>query len=112
MTNNKLSYKFIDDLLYHLNNSDAVAIGKLIKLKNEKYRDVYFKEDAKQYLSNKLENSANEIYIWLEVIEYYILARNCLYNDEPTNGFDLLTKSFTSLINLIKVNIYHKPLKN
>jgi len=102
---NSLPYKFIDDLLRRLNDSDATGVGKLLSLKNEKYRDVYFKEDAKQYLSNKLEDSQNDIYIWLEVVEYYILARNSLYNNELTNGFELLTKSFTALINLIKVNL-------
>lgn len=100
--NTKLPYKFIDDLLRRLNDSDATGVGKLLKLKNDKYLDLYFKEDAKHYLSNKLENSNNDIYIWLEVIEYYILARNSLYNDECNDGFELLTKSFTALINLIK----------
>ncbi len=99
---NSLPIKFIDDLLRRLNQSDATGIGKILSLKNEKYYDVYFKEDAKQYLSNKLENSPNDIYIWLEVLEYYILARNSLYNKELTDGFELLTKSFTALINLIK----------
>lgn len=97
-----LSYKFIDELLRFLDRSDAVSVSKLMKIKNEKYLTVYFKEDAKRYLSDKLENAQNDIYIWTEVIEYYILARNSLYNDDLPNAYDSLSKSFKSLVDLIK----------
>lgn len=101
MTNN-LSYKFIDELLRYLNRGDAISVSKLLKLKNEKYLDVYFKEDAKRYLTDKLENLQNDVYIWSEVIEYYCLARNSLYNEDLMNGYESLTKSFKCLIDLIK----------
>lgn len=99
---NNLPNKFIDEFLRNLNRGDAVSIGKTIALKNEKYKDVYFKDDTKQYLADKLENSQNDIYVWTEVIEYYIIARNNLYNQEITEGYESLTKSFKSLIDLIK----------
>lgn len=97
-----LSYRFIDELLRFLDRSDAVSVSKLMKIKNEKYLTVYFKEDAKRYLSDKLENAQNDIYIWTEVIEYYILARNSLYNDDLPKAYDSLSKSFKSLVDLIK----------
>jgi hypothetical protein len=97
-----LSYRFIDELLRFLDRSDALSISKLLKVKNERYLSVYFKEDAKRYLSDKLENSQNDIYIWTEVIEYYILARNCLYNEDLPNAYENLSKSFKSLVDLIK----------
>lgn len=97
-----LSYRFIDELLRFLDRSDAVSVSKLMKIKNDRYLTVYFKEDAKRYLSDKLENAQNDIYIWTEVIEYYILARNSLYNDDLPNAYDSLSKSFKSLVDLIK----------
>ena len=101
--NQNLSLKFIDELLRYLNRSDAISIGKLLKLKNEKYREVYFKDDAKRYFEDKLQNLQNESYLWAEVIENYILARNCIYNEDLPNAFESLTKSFKCLIDLIKV---------
>jgi len=99
---NNLPNKFIDELLRYLNRADAVNIGKTIALKNEKYKDIYFKEDNKRYLADKLEHSQNDIYVWTEVIEYYIIARNNLYNEEFTDGYESLTKSFKCLIDVIK----------
>ena len=101
--NQNLSLKFIDELLRYLNRNDAISIGKLLKLKNEKYREVYFKDDAKRYYEEKLQNLQNESYLWAEVIENYILARNCIYNEDFPNAFESLTKSFKNLIDLIKV---------
>ena len=100
--NNNLTFKFIDDLFNQLNRGDAVALGRLLKIKNERYRKIYFKEDAKRYFTENLENSSDEIYSWSEVIEQYILARNSLFNDDLPNSFEHLTKSFKSLIDLIK----------
>lgn len=97
-----LATRFVDELVRQLNRSDAVAIGKLIKLKNDRYLDVYFKEDSKRYLNDKLNNSPNDLYTWTNVMQYYMSARNSLINEDLANGFESLTKSFKLLIELIK----------
>ena len=97
-----LAFKLIDELIRHLNRSDAISLGRILKIKNEQYKNVYFKDDAKKYLNDKLENSPNDIYIWAETIQLYVLARNCLFNRDFTNAFEWLTKSFKCLIDLIK----------
>ena len=101
-----LATRFVDELVRQLNRSDAVAIGKLIKLKNDRYLDVYFKEDSKRYLNDKLNNSPNDLYTWTNVMQHYMSARNSLINEDLANGFESLTKSFKSLIELIKVSFF------
>jgi hypothetical protein len=101
--NFNLSHKFIDELLRGLSKNDPILVAKLINIKNQKYKELYFKDEAKRYLTEKLENSQNDICMWAEVIEHYILARNSLYNEDLSNGFESLTKSFKFLIDLIKV---------
>lgn len=103
-----LATRFIDEFVRQLNRGDAVSIGKLVKLKNERYLDVYFKEDAKRYLNDKLNNSPNDLYIWTNVMQNYMSARNNLVNEDLANGFESLTKAFKLLIELIKVLIRHK----
>ena len=100
-SNSTLATRFIDEFFRLLERGDAVSLGKLLKIENPAYRNVYFKEDAMNYLMSRLKNSSDEVVNWAEVIEYYVLARNSLLNDDYLNAFDYLTKSFKNLIDLI-----------
>jgi hypothetical protein len=77
-------------------------LGKLLSIKNEQYKNLYFNENALLYLDDKIKNSSNEIFNWSEVIQYYVLARNNLKDEDIFNAFEFMTKSFKSLIDLIK----------
>lgn len=99
---NSLANKFIDDIFRHLSRKDAISLGALFKLKNQQYKKLFFNEESKRYLEDKLKSTTNEIHNWSEVIYYYILARNSLMKDDYSDAFDLLTKSFKGLIDLIK----------
>jgi hypothetical protein len=97
-----LANRFIDDFFRHLGKKDVLSLAKLLNIKNEQYRELYFREEAKRYLADKLKNATNEVYNWGEIFEYYALARNSLYNADHVNAFEYLNKSFKALIDLIK----------
>ncbi len=97
-----LGNKFIDEIFRHLSRNDAISLGTLLKIKNPQYKKVFFNEDSMKYLTERFKTSTNEIYTWSEVISYYILTRNSLMNNDYADSFDLLTKSFKCLIDLIK----------
>lgn len=100
---NNLAIRFIDEVFRYLSRTDAISLAKLLCIKNEHYRNLYFKDDAKKYLSDKFNNTPlNEIVVWAEVIQFYALARNSLFNEDYMNAFEYLTKSFKCLIDLIK----------
>lgn len=42
MTSN-LPFKFIDELFRYLNRSEPIALARLLKIKNEQYKNIYFK---------------------------------------------------------------------
>ena len=94
--------KFIDEIFQNLIKNDAISLAKLINLKNERYRQLFFEDDSKEYLKDKFTNCPNRIFNWTEVISNYILARNCLFSQDFINSFELMSKSFKSLIELIK----------
>lgn len=97
-----LAYSFIDELFANLETNDPIALARVFSVKNPKYRLVYFKDDAKRYLTKKLEEAYDDVVTWADIIEYYILARNYLFNQDLPNAFELLSKSFKYLIDLIK----------
>lgn len=41
--NNTLPFKFIDELFRYLNRNDPIGLARLLKIKNEQFRNVYFK---------------------------------------------------------------------
>lgn len=96
------SNRFIDILFGLLRGNDAVSLGKLMSFKNEQYKNIYFNENSLEYLDNKIKTSPNEIFNWSEVIQYYVLTRNSLKDQDIFNAFECMTKSFTALIGLIK----------
>jgi hypothetical protein len=96
------SNRFIDIFFGLLRQNDAVSLGKLINIKNEQYKNIYFNESSLEYLDNKIKSSPNEIFNWSEVIQYYVLARNSLKDQDIINAFEFMAKSFTALIGLIK----------
>lgn len=97
-----LPIRFIDELFKYLNKCDPIPLARLLNFKNQQYKDIYFKEEAKRYISEKFENSNDDVLTWSEVIEHYVLARNYLINDDYENAFESLSKSFKALIDLIK----------
>jgi hypothetical protein len=100
--NTSLAFKFIDELFNQLQSNDPIALANVFSIRNKKYKQVYFEDDAKRYLTEKLEDVYADIASWSDVIEYYILARNCLFKKDLPNGFDFLSKSFKYLVELIK----------
>jgi hypothetical protein len=102
MMNQTLSNRFIDDLFRHLSTRDVNAFNQLITLRNEQYAQLYFKDESKRYFTERLKTQKNEIYNWGEIIEYYMLARNSLYNSDYINAYEYFTKSFKALIDFIK----------
>lgn len=119
-----LANRFVDEMLRFLSRGDAVQLGQLLKIpqkhsisiststssNNKKakspsqlYASVYFDSQAMNYLTAELKRSeSTDVYTWAEVIEYYILARNKLMDNSYAQAFELLTKSFKCLIDLIK----------
>ena len=94
--------RFIDILFTLLQRNDAVSLAKLLNIKNDQYKNLNFNENSMQYLDNKIKNSSTEIFNWSEVIQYYVLARNSLYEQDIFNAFEFMNKSFRCLIDLIK----------
>ena len=41
--NNTLPFKFIDELFRYLNRNEPIGLARLLKIKNEQFRNVYFK---------------------------------------------------------------------
>ena len=41
--NNTLPFKFIDELFRYLNRNEPIGLAHLLKIKNEQFRNVYFK---------------------------------------------------------------------
>ena len=99
---NSQSNRFIDILFGLLRANDAISLGKLLSIKNEQYKNIYFNESSLQYLDNKIKSSPNEIFNWSEVIQRYVLSRNCLKDQDIFNAFEFMTMSFKCLIDLIK----------
>jgi hypothetical protein len=97
-----LANRFIDETFRLLARKDVISLATIMNIKNEQYRDLYFRDDSKRYLSEKLKNASNEVYNWGEIVEYYALARNSLHNRDYINAFEFLNKSFKALIDLIK----------
>lgn len=94
--------RFVDELVNYISKSDAVSIAKLINLRSGQYKSVYFNEDNKRYLIDRFQRAPNDVNNWLEVVNYYVLFKNCQANDDIIGAFDSLSKSFKSLIELIK----------
>jgi hypothetical protein len=59
-------------------------------------------DEDKNYIAEKFSNSSEDVYLWSEVVEQYVLARNFLINEDYMNAFESLNKSFKALIDLIK----------
>ena len=97
-----LPNRFVDEFFRHLSRKDATSLARLLNLKNEQFKTVYFRDDSKRYLAEKLKAASNEVYNWGEIIEFYILSRNSLYNEDYINAYDFMNKSFKSLIELIR----------
>lgn len=97
-----LEIRFIDEIFRCLARKDVTALAKHINIRNPQYAKLYFKEDSKRYVNDKLRQATNEVNYWCDVIQYYMLARNSLYNQDVINAFEYLNKSFKALIDVIK----------
>lgn len=96
------SNRYINEIFACLAKSDAVGLSKLLNLKNKQYKNLFFSEDDKSQLTERFRTSPNEVYNWAEMINYYALFRNSLVNDDFITAFDLFSKAFKSLNDLIK----------
>jgi hypothetical protein len=94
--------KFISEVFQCLSKSDAVGLSRLLNLKNAQYKNLYFNENDKSYLVERFRTSTNEVNNWSDVINYYALFRNSLSNEDYMTAFDLFSKTFKSLNDLIK----------
>lgn len=94
--------RFINEVFACLNKSDANGLAKVLSLKNPVYKNLYFSEDDKNQLTERFGRSSNDVYNWSEMINFYALFRNSLVNEDFITAFDLFSKAFKSLNELIK----------
>lgn len=93
---------FINEIFACLNKSDATGLAKVLSLKNVQYKSLYLSDDDKHMLTDRFRSAPNDIFNWSEVINYYALFRNSLGDEDYATAYDLFSKSFKSLNDLIK----------
>ena len=68
-----LATSFVDQVIVELEQQDAVALGRMISLKNERYKHkLFFGEEAKRYMSQRLETfcaNSGDMCAWADVIQ-------------------------------------------
>lgn len=94
--------QFINEVFSCLSRSDATGLAKLLSLKNTQYKNLYFSEEDKNQLTERFRTAPNDVYNWSEVINYYALFRNSAANEDYLAAYDLFSKAFKSLNDLIK----------
>lgn len=102
MSNYMNARRFIDQMLNDIRTTKSNNLSKLFSIRNKAYQSIYFSEENKSYLNEALENSIESVAIWSDIIEYHILARNCVIDKDFLNAFEYESKSFKSLVDLLK----------
>lgn len=96
------STRFINEVMSCLNKSDAIGLARVLNLKNPQYKNLYFSDDDKKQLTDRFRTTSNDVYNWSEMINFYVLFRNSLVNEDYITAFDLYSKAFKSFNDLIK----------
>ena len=94
--------KYLDQLLRGIRDNYSEFQSKLFNIRNKTYKTVYFSQDSRNYLDNLFENASDVVYTWYETVQYHLLARNNVIDNDLLNAFEYQSRSFKALVDLIK----------
>ena len=94
--------KFIDQLLNGLREREPELLSKIFNIRYQAFKKIYFNDDSQRYLNNIFHTAPEYVSAWFETVQYHLLARNAVLNNDYFNAFEFQNRSFKALVDLIK----------